>query len=226
MRSALPLWRAFLRVLAWIFLFGFCYVLVATVAYGVPWAVGQDTVDRRLAALADVATAGGFLLAVLAVVVALLAYWQSIKRPRLALEVRVGDGTQEHIATLLYGSGTYRLVAAYPQSGLNVTLISKNDVSARNPAVKVTVLNGLTNLYTQAAGWSLGDGGAEGFKSAQWDGGADYLVHGGWQRQLPELPLVGSRLTEMDAAAATLQIQWVADGIAEQSKNLTIPLHH
>ena len=216
--------RAAARGLAFGLILGWCYLLTAGVVYGIQWATTEDTVDRRLSALADVAAGGAFLLALLALIVALLAYNESIKRPRLALEWRLGDGTQNFVSTAATYIGQVKSVAVHPQSQLHLTLISRNAVSARNPAVKVTVLNGLARLENMSPEWSLGDGGPGGFQSALWDGGANYLVHGSWRRQVPALPLGNSPISPNDATSAALKIEWVADGISSRSLTLTIEI--
>jgi hypothetical protein len=216
--------RAVPVVAFWLFLIAFGLLLVATFGYGIPWAIREDSVDRRLAATADVVGGATILLATFASAIALLAYFQSVRRPKLRLKAKLGEGAKDMVvSTVPDHSGNYKEVAGHPDSTLNLTLICENDVSARNPAVKVTFMLGL-NGFQPAAGWSLSDHGTSGYKSAQWDGGTDYLVHGGWRRSLPGLPLGGARLTDSQTKTATIQVQWVADGIRGQSRGLVLQL--
>jgi hypothetical protein len=171
--------------------------------------------------LSDLFAFAAFVLAIAGVLIALLAYGFSIRRPRLALDVQVGDGTHGfQVPTAMNRNGLHREIANDPQTALNLTLLGKNNVSARNPAVRVTIMEGLVYFHgaqVASAGWSqLGMAGAS--DSVQWDGGANYVVHGGWSRGLPPLPLAGTQLEEIETRIATVLIEWVADGIAGQSR--------
>jgi len=155
---------------------------------------------------------------------ALIAYFQSVRSPKLRLETKVGDGANgKVVSTVPDKSGKFMEVANDPGSTLHFTLICDNDAFARNPAVKVTIVRGLSGLQA-ASGWSLGEYGPDGYKSAQWDGGADYPIHGGWRRSLPPFPLGGLRLTKNEATNALILLRWVAEGIRRQSTPLIITL--
>ena len=207
-------------------IFGLVVVLAGTL-YGATVALDEDNLDHRLAALADVFSASAVALALIAGLIALLAYNESLKRPALRLDAKLGDGQKgKVVGTALDGSGNYREIADSKDSLLNMTLSVTNQVSARNPAVKVSIRNGLTALHGFGGGWVAGDDSTSGFQSARWDGGADYIVHGGFPRDLYPLVLGRSRLVDKGSATATLRIEWVADGIDKQTTDFVITLQH
>lgn len=218
--------RALLRLLWWAGLGTLGVSLVATLRYGLPWALSRDTVDRQLAALADVSGAATLVLAVLASSVALLAYYQSLKRPKIALRVVVGDGKAANVlATDTHPSGNWKYVVVNASTVMHITLISQNDVSARNPAVSVTMIDGLgTELPYAGVDW-VTRYRPDGLLSVQWDGGANYLLHGGWQREVSPLNLGHLRLTHMTTVKATILVEWVADGFATHSQEISVDLH-
>jgi hypothetical protein len=226
-------WRYWLRVvgawarraLAFILILAFTFLLIPGTYYGVTWAFSEATTDRRLTALDVIAGWEAVLLAAFAGLIALLAYSNSIRRPRLDLLVRVGDATENFEVGTVQEAGI-RVVAQHPGSRLNLILVSRNHVSARNPAVRVLVLGGVNAFQALAENedWRLSMAGPGQPESAQWDGGANYLVHGGWSRVLPPLQLGGLRHIPQEPHTAKLQIQWVADDLGEQSRLINISL--
>lgn len=209
------------RVSGYLAIVIFVVLLVGGIFYGIEWANGQSSPDRQLSALGVVAGWEAVLLAVFGGLIALLAFIQTTRGPNLALDV----AAQITMSTVM--KGPYKHVAEHPDNSLRMTLVGRNDVSARNPAVRVTIKQGLSFLQGRLvveAGWSELKTGTSDLKAAQWDGGANYLVHGKWTRSLPPLPLGDSRLTNNEITQATLNIEWVADGIRQRSKSVTVNL--
>jgi hypothetical protein len=64
------------------------------------------TVDQRIAAVAASLTAGALVIAVVAGVVALMAYWDANKKPRLHLSVTAAGGATALVTIALRNDGT------------------------------------------------------------------------------------------------------------------------
>ena len=189
------LWRVLRETIAIAVLFSFVLLLYASAQTGWPAVLSQNSPERRLAALGDLLAADALVFALAGVLTALLAYSFTIQRPSLKLELTVGEKSDEFaVSTMLDQSGNFREIAVHPLNSLSLILVGKNDVSARNPAVRVSATGGLAFLSAAGAlgaGWS-----ALQATVVQWDGGVDSIVHGGWSRSIPSLPLGGSRLTD------------------------------
>lgn len=208
----------------WVLLVGLAAIVVGAI-YAANWALGEDTLDHRLAALAAIFGAAAFLLAVVAGLLALLAYNQALALPDLEMQAKLGDGSQGWVCPLTADqSGNFKEIAHANQSVLNITLLVTNRVSARNPAVKITPVKGLVGFQMFTAAWRPGDLGPSGYTTTRWDGGANFLVHGGFPLAVEGFSLGGSRLTANTLTKATIRIEWVADGIQKQSKDYDITL--
>jgi hypothetical protein len=163
----------------------------------------------KLAAETVILTAAGFLLAMLAAVVAILAYRLSAQKPKLGLSIVLGGLTtypvvfiiDKHKSSSKLGDTTYRPLSNYgkmPENfvpgeyddllTLQIGIRNLGDYTARNPAVKIEFL-GFRGLES-SENWQITP------PVAQWEGGADYAVHGNWTRYLPPLNLVGLEATE------------------------------
>src|SRR5260370_30859211 len=108
--------RAVPAVLFWPFLIAFGLLLMSTFVYGIQWAISEDSVDHRLAATAVVVGGATLLLATFGSAIALLDYFQSVRRPKLALAMRLGDDPKRGVVSTVIGAGGYKEVASHPDS--------------------------------------------------------------------------------------------------------------
>lgn len=165
-------------------------LVIATIRLGL-WAWGSSKdFSVQIAALAMVFTGAGLAIAVLAGIVALAAYWLAIQRPKLGVEISFPNGEGVTI---------------------QVRLWNRNSYSARNPAVRIEFF-GLQPVHSGAFAWPEVPVTQEGAVGAiQWDGGADYSIHGpDWFRDLPPFQLGAPRV--LPVAQPSIYVEAVADG--------------
>jgi hypothetical protein len=171
----------------------------------------------RLVEVGDLLAGGTFLLAVLAALVALLAYAVATGNPDLKFQV-----TFEFSKPNLPIFNAFRTqegwLKAQPFKQTSGTISLKNvsrRYTARNPAVIVR-LNGLVfqqGDFAQTPGWvTIGFANTIGVTAVQWDGGPAYYIHGNSIRQLPAVSFQG--LTRVPAwnDDPSLSIELLADG--------------
>jgi len=104
------------------------------------------------------------------------------------------------------------------QAQIQINIYNRSRYSARNPGMRIH-LWGLGGLSDQP-GWTvintLGDRGPS---AIQWDGGADFLIHGNWSRVLPRLDLTDVAVVGNNPA---LMVIVAADGV--KPKELKLPV--
>jgi hypothetical protein len=152
---------------------------IAVLAGGVPKGITTD----QLAAIGTILGGGGFLFAIVATVVAVIAYANSLPRPDLIVH------NVEQIAQAFPPSGTW---------GLKITLSNRGKVAARFVAVRVTFSNWRWQFAdrTVPSAWTIEDYSTNPFfERATWEGGADTVIHPTWQYTLPELGSLNSSLS-------------------------------
>lgn len=182
------------------------------------------TLDQRIAGLAATFTVGAFTLAVLGAGVALLAYRVAVQRPSLVVHVSAPDFDDGSIRVGFLkpdASGERRVVLlpGYRRHGetlaLRISLENISDWSARNVAVRVDV-RGMRRL-TLPSGWTIAayhpDVTNE-IVALQWEGGADYAVHGNWTRELPDVVL-NDALVEANNDQSSMTVDVVAEGFRQ-----------
>jgi hypothetical protein len=209
-------------------LIGICVFVVASLAAIVLIWKSALSLDQRLVAVGDTLAAGGLFLAIVASVVAVLAYRVSIQRPSLVATAEV-DGAFVDIELGLDGpdSAGERRIARLPHPGpqsksVPLVLRIENDSawSARNVAVRIDV-KGMRGIGAPMEWSRAGTDGTTGHTSAlKWEGGADYAIHGNWTRELPPLELAGV-IVDPPLEACELLVDVVAEGFR---KTWTFPL--
>jgi hypothetical protein len=186
------------------------------------------TLDQKLVALGDAFTIGAFTLAVIGAVIALLAYRLAIQRPKLLVHVKADDiplgGTDElqGIDVVLARpdeSGERRVVRIvmslrYTPTNLplHISVENTSDWSARNVAVRVD-FKGIRRV-PHAGGWVVAAYhrfARSEITALQWEGGADYAIHGHWARDLPTLYL-NDALLEAPGDDCAMVVDIVAEG--------------
>lgn len=209
------------RVLGWTLGLLLAACAVGTVAVALFVWTSSMTLDQRIAGIAATFTVGAFTLAVVGAAVALLAYGLALQRPRLLVRittadfaagiVRVGmlrpDETGERRVVLLPGYRRHGDTLA-----LRISLENTSDWSARNVAVRVD-FRGLRRL-THAPSWTIAAYHpyvTNEIVALQWEGGADYAVHGNWTRELPDLHL-NNAVVEAPGDKCSITADVVAEG--------------
>jgi hypothetical protein len=192
----------------------------ALVAAAVVLASGL-TVDQKLVAMGDTFTIGAFTLAVIGAVVALMAYRLAIQRPVLGVRIdvpdldgqviRVGlgrpDDTGERRIFLLPGFGKHG--NSVP---VHISVENTSDWSARNTAVRVD-FEGVRGVI-QPQDWRIAAYHSDVTNEVialQWEGGADYAVHGHWARDLPDL-FLNEAVVQAPGQNCALVVDVVAEG--------------
>jgi hypothetical protein len=159
----------------------------------------------RLAVVGIIVSAGTFMLALWAAVIAAIAFAQSDRQPRLYPYLRVLFGVpvsgplEEHvpqriISTLpieLGGHGDrWPHGAPLPKGLVQVRLENSGEATARNVTVVVEI-HRLQIFEVVLNGWAVLERDTSlGRTRLQWDGGADQAVHPSQSRSLPEVTLV------------------------------------
>jgi hypothetical protein len=139
---------------------------------------------NQFAAIGTILGGGGFLFAIVATVVAVVAYANSLPRPDLYVQ------TLEQVAQAFPPSGTW---------GLKITLGNGGQVAARFVAVRVTFSNWgwqFADAPTRArTPWRVDYSTNPFFSRATWEGGADAVLHPTWPYIIPELGPLNSNFS-------------------------------
>jgi hypothetical protein len=185
------------------------------------WHFGLVTHDKVLV-INTVVAVGGFVLVAWGVIVALAAYVSATGSPDLSAEIIFRFSFANHptlmVADQTEWVGGWRRVKDYRQVEGRVTITNSSRYSARNPGMRIT-LDGLGGILAQE-GWTvLSSANQIGITSLQWDGGADYMIHGQWSRVLPTLSVTGMFAYKDDPA---LIVDIAADGY--EPKRIRMPV--
>jgi hypothetical protein len=181
----------------------------------------------------DVLMAGTLVLALIASIVALLAYGISNQRPKLTLSASLTHNRDEPFhaaATDVDEAGERRLqtlpgmISRDPPLELTVTVRNTARWSGKNVAVQLALVS-MRGIRMPQTGWTAlkydyYDWERPEVKSVQWEGGADNQVHGGWTRELPPIDLTG--VVVDPGAAPEIRLQVVAEGFL--GDEIRIPL--
>jgi hypothetical protein len=171
--------------------------------------------------LGDTFAAGAFSLAVVGSVVALLAYRIAIQRPALLVHIATEDIDGQTIKVVLgrpdeSGERHIFRLPGYRRHGdtlaLRISVENTSDWSARNVAVRAD-LRGIRRV-PQAGGWAIAayhPALTNEITALQWEGGADYAIHGHWTRELPAVYL-NDALIEAPGDNCAVIVDVVAEG--------------
>jgi hypothetical protein len=185
------------------------------------WRYGLATHDKVLVINTVVAT-GGFVLVAWGVIVALAAYVSATGSPELSAEISFRFSFPNRptfsVADKEDWLGDWRRVGTYRQVEAEVTITNSSKYSARNSGMRIQ-LDGLGGISDQT-GWTVvGQANQIGITSIQWDGGADYIIHGQWSRVLPSLHVEGMFAFQDDAA---LIVDVAADGFGPKRTRMPV----
>lgn len=169
---------------------------------------------QSLVAVGDVAAFGTLYFAVVASVVALVAYQVASRRPDLTVSIKfpfseINRPVLPHVEPATTGS---QLVALDETVDLKAELwlSNKTNFSARNPYVRLELVN-LAGLAVPKD-WNLLKTGAGGVTQIEWDGG-DRSVHD--RRDLPVVTFAGVKMLR-GASEYRLDIHVAAEGFARK----------
>jgi hypothetical protein len=209
-------------IIVTVILFVATVACVAAAAFG-NWRFGLPTHDKTTV-INTVVAVGAFVLVAWGVIVALAAYVSATGSPDLSVELRfewseVNKPVFVKSATEIDDDLTRSLAILDNEGTLGTLVISNSSkYAARNPGVRIT-LQGLGRAGPQEGWVTIAEtpyGPPEGL---QWDGGADFIIHGQWSRTLPVLNFAGMGVDRLDPAFI---IDIAADGFGP--KTTTIPV--
>jgi hypothetical protein len=185
------------------------------------WRYGLATHDKLLI-INTVVAVGGFVLVAWGVIVALAAYVSATGSPDLSPTITFRFSFPNRptfsVADKAEWPMSWRTVATYRQVEGEVTITNSSKYSARNPGVRIE-LDGLGGISDQP-GWAVvGSANQIGITRLQWDGGADYIIHGQWSRILPSLNVQGMFAFKDDPA---LIVDIAADGFGPKRTRMPV----
>jgi hypothetical protein len=189
-----------------------------------------SSTSDRLTVIANMLSFGTLLLAVVAGIVALAAYSAATGLPDLKLQVRVrfteDFGLTNKIFLHADMEKTLPVAAVSSDNVARVVVENRSSYAARTPAVSVEIVGGriAANRYQASEQWLVTD--TAGFFgkdiiALQWDGGANYAVHGNSRRSLPPLDLSGV-IPWREDLPLSIRFRLFADGYSRA--DVTLPV--
>jgi hypothetical protein len=185
----------------------------------------SHTFSDRLAEASAIIAGGTLLLALIAAVVAMMAYAAATGQPDLRLQVRF-EFSHPNRPVFSANVDQQNWIAAdrFKQTWGTISLRNDSGYPARNPAVIVR-LKGMAFLwdeYSNSDEWVIIDfANTVGILSVQWDGGPNYSIHGHSTRALPRLNL--DRLWHIPVRGKpALSFELLADGY---KRDITVPVN-
>jgi hypothetical protein len=173
------------------------------------WNFGLGRADL-LTRINTVAAVSAFVLVAATLFVALIAYLAATGQPDLA--VRFGAGSLRSKPVLVMDPHGIVMGESWRPARVQVWLLNHSRYSARNPGVKLWLV-GLSK-WQPPEGWVVIDEGDTGPMVIQWDGGADQLIHGNWERMLPVLDFAGATINFPEHKSRLDLVAYVAaDGV-------------
>ena len=170
-----------------------CALTIAALIAAAFWNVrfGLPTHDKTVV-INTIATIAAFILVAWGVIVALAAYTSATGFPDLSATL-VFRFSFPNEPTFLYREtrgANERIIEPYRQCEGSLQITNASKYSARNPGVRIT-LDGLGGIPLQDGWRVVASENMIGIITLEWDGGADYIIHGRWSRTLPRLNVEG-----------------------------------
>jgi hypothetical protein len=149
-------------------------------------------------------------------VIALAAYVAATQRPKLDVEIQFRFSPPNAPVLEVNPPDQFgmRYLAPWRQCEAQVLVHNRSSYSARSPAVRID-LRGLGGLVGSQAWTPIHFVNTVGPTGVQWEGRADYAIHGNWTRELPVLDFAG--VAAYDIKDAKLLVEVVADGFRGNS---------
>jgi hypothetical protein len=136
-------------------------------------------------------TVGTFALAVLAGVIAFAAYLELIRPPALVIAVQFPYMDEDHIDLMLNPLDArpngFLHLAPFDHTDGRIMILNTSRFSARNPACRVELVGCVGLKMAWGDEWSvvdIADTPERDVRTGQWDGGANYTIHGNFSRTL------------------------------------------
>jgi hypothetical protein len=176
--------------------------------------------DDSLVKINTLVATAGFLLIFVTLLVALLTYLTATGEPKLEPEIffRFSDKNAPVFQAERLEHTTR--VVNFRQVEGGVLLRNSSRYPARNPGVRIQLVN--MGCIAPQSGWAttvtVNQLGPIEF---QWDGGADFSVHGHWTRTLPALDFANLEAFDRDAR---IVVSVAADGWGPRSWTLPVRL--
>jgi len=211
--------------------------LLATVILMILALTARANLADRMAETAVVIAGATLLLAIIAAVVALLAYAVSTGAPDIDMSIRipldghpnnpefeVESGSTRHSNDQAVTDAEVFAVKAFQQLVAMIQLCNRSRYSAVNPAVIVRLQAMMFTANSLAASsnhWvSVGFANRFSIRAVQWDGGPWYPIHGDSTRRLPDLHLNELRILPEEGTPAFV-FEILADGFR---RTVTVPV--
>lgn len=199
---------------AWFFIAVLVGGVVGTVAFGLwawTWTDPLLHFGDALTAVAVTFTVGTFGLAAVAGFIAFAAYLVATQTPDLEVTLQFpfaeGNRLRFMVDPTDRRSDGYNFLANFRQLQGDVVIRNRSPFSAHNPACRLELegLAGVRDPVWSPVAWNaMGDATV-----IQWDGGADYIVHGDWSRTI-HIDL--RSVIDLNAGNHGLIVTLVADG--------------
>jgi hypothetical protein len=194
-------------------------LVVLILAYG-GWTFGLGTHDKATTVTVAL-TVGAFLFGAVAILLAFFAYWSASGTPDLSVEIRFdfSEPNKPLFKVDPPDENGWVPIPAFKQVQGHVTVRNASVYAARNPGVRIR-LHGLSRRNEDPGWTSTMFVNMLGAIEAQWDGGADEIIHGKWERVLPIFKLQGSHV--LPGQTPSLEITVVADGV--EPRTMMVPV--
>lgn len=217
-------YRRWIPVVTAALLGGSGLAVAGSIVWGWSFGLSKSNSNETTLVSAVVALAA-FLLLAAGTVVAVIAYMLATGAPDLEPELSFRFSYPNAPVFSLdpeSGSGKQPRIAGWRQVEGKVYLHNRSAYSAKHPGFRIDFL-GLGGFDpSRNPGWTpLAVANMVGVMSIQWDGGADYLVHGRWIRPLPDLNFDGVFMLANDSITA-LEVTVAADGLMPQRSRIPV----
>jgi hypothetical protein len=188
------------------------------------WRYGLPTTDKTQI-VNTVISACALALVGWGAVVALLAYISATGSPDLKPEITFNFSQPNQPVFMAHAgspeSGDFLMVEPFKQVDGRVVVYNKSKYAARNPGVLIE-LEGCGLRDSPLGEWrKVTAVNMIGVTSMQWDGGADYIIHGKWRRTLPPLNFSGLASYSRDPS---ITVSVAADGFAPLKTNIPLKI--
>jgi hypothetical protein len=205
-----------------------CGMIVGTVTL---LCSGKKDLATRLAEVGDVLAGGTVLLAFIAALVALQAYAAAIGIPKLEIQIwfRFSGKNCPVFQMTENDYGELHTGDLPDQTTAMVFVRNRGSYSARNPVVILrfdSLKSDMANDFSAGSGWAFLDFPDESVNenspsSAQWDGGANFSIHGHSARRLPDLAL-GNITYNPAWGTSRIRVEIAADGGYRRRRDIPV----
>jgi len=189
-------------------------IFCGTTAVAIQVMFSREPIDNRISATSDVLTAGTLLLAVVAGFIALQAFGVSTGLPKLQIQVWFDSSSKNRPIFLAapLGNGWVQTSGPAGQTTARIRIRNRSIYPARDVAM-IIELNGMAleqDSFHEFNGWWSTDTIDDiGIGTVQWDGGADFVIHGRSVRRVPDFNS-GTIMCTMARAIPYFQVQLMA----------------